>query len=412
MKVAIISQTDAGGGAGLAAGRLHSGLRRTGFESQMLVSALSSQSDCFTNKLPSGNRTVRIGRRILREVLPKLGLRNLDALESFGWARHPEFASCDIVNYHNLHGDFFSYAALPRLTAAKPAVLTLHDMWAFTGHCIYSFECNRWKDGCGACLYLNTYPEIPRDATRIEWKLKKRAFQRSRLSIIAISRWMEQQVRQSYLRNFPIYNIPNGIDLTIFRPLDRTQCRQLLGLPDNKRLILFAAADVTDRRKGMDLLVQALKAISPALKSKTSLLIMGKSVHFRELELGLDVFEMGYVHDDRLKAQIFSAADVFAFPTRADNLPLVLQESMACGTPLVSFDVGGVADLVRQGQTGFLSAAEDSVGFQRNLERILLDADLRSQLGRSCREIAEKEYDILLQVKRYTEVFANVLECE
>ncbi len=405
----MVSQTDAGGGAGLAAGRLHRGLRQAGFDSHMLVSSVSSHSDEFTSTLPLARGSIRIGKRILGQVLPRLGLRNLAAVESFGWVRHPMFTATDVVNFHNLHGEFFSYLALPRLTALRPAVLTLHDMWAFTGHCIYSYDCERWNSGCGACPYPDTYPEIRRDATHQEWRLKRRAFQKSRITIIAISRWMERQVRQSFLQDCSIRLIPNGIDLAIYRPLDRVECRRFLGLPVERNLILFAAADLEDRRKGGDLLLEALRGLSPILKSKTSLVIMGTAAQLADYNLGMEVFPLGYVHDDRLKAQIFSAADVFAFPTRADNLPLVLQESMACGTPLVSFDVGGVSDLVRPGLTGLLAAPEDAANFLRHLETLLSDNALRSSLSHSCRIVAEQEYNVLLQARRYGDVFSGLL---
>lgn len=409
MKIGVVSQTDAGGGAGLAAARLHRGLRQAGFDSRMLVAARSGQSDVFTGALPQAGRVMRLGERALGYLLPKAGLGNLSSLSSFRWAKQPQFAGVDVLNFHNLHGNFFSYMALPRLAAFRPAVLTLHDMWSFTGHCIYSFDCERWKSGCGVCPYPEIYPAIRRDATALEWKLKKRAFTHSRVTIIAISRWIERLVRQSLLGECRIEWIPNGIDLKVFRPLDQRMCRDLLGLPQDRLLVLFAAADMADKRKGGDLLSEALLRLPEALRAKISLVIMGKTKRDTAQGHGMQTFELGYIHDDLLKTQVFSAADLFVFPTRADNLPLVLQESMACGTPLVSFNVGGVPDLVRPGITGLLAEAEDCVGFARHIQALLEDNDLRRKLGHSCRKIAEAEYDVVLQARRYGELFAELL---
>lgn len=410
MKVTIVSQTDSGGGAGLAAGRLHSGLRKIGVQSQMLVASSSIQSDQFTHLLPNGGLPVRIANRFLQASLSRAGLNNLTAVQSFGFGNHPQYAAADIVNFHNLHGGYFNYLALPKLSRHQPVVLTLHDMWPFTGHCIYSYDCERWKIGCGRCPYPKTYPEIHRDATQMELRLKKWAWQKSNMTVIAISRWMERMLRESILKDHPIHYIPNGVDLDVFRPLDRSQCRQLLGLPPDLNLVLFAAADIRDRRKGVDLLIQALAGLSPKLKSRTALVIMGKASDLDLSGIGMETYPLGYIQDDRLKAQVFSAADVFAFPTRADNLPLVLQESMACGTPLVSFDIGGVPDLVRPEVTGLLATAEDARQFGQLIEKILNDSALQTRLSHSCQLIAEREYSLTLQAQRYEKLFQGLME--
>ncbi len=376
----------------------------------MLVASRSSLSGEFTHLLPAGGFPVRIASHFLQTVLPLAGLNNLTALQSFGFGSHPQFASADVVNFHNLHGGYFNYLALPKLVRYKPAVLTLHDMWAFTGHCIYSYNCERWKTGCGACPYPETYPEIRRDATRLELRLKKWAFNKENLTVIVLSRWMEQLVRKSILRNHQILHIPNGVDLDIFRPLDRSQCRQLLGLPMARNLILFAAADLKDPRKGMDLLIQALAGLSAHLKGKTSLVIMGQTNDLDLSGIGMEIYRLGFIQDDRLKAQVFSAADIFAFPTRADNLPLILQESLACGTPVISFDVGGVSDLVRPEVTGLLAPPEEARQFGFFIEKLLSDPALRKRLSYSCREIAEQEYSLTLQAQRYLNTFQGLLE--
>ncbi len=119
--------------------------------------------------------------------------------------------------------------------------------------------------------------------------------------------------------------------------------------------------------------------------------------------------ELGYVSSDRLKSIAYSAADLFLFPTRADNLPLVLQESMACGTPMVSFNIGGVPDLVRPGKTGYLAAPEDAKDFCQGIVLLLTDTALREQLGQNCRAVALAEYPLELQAQRYIEIYRDRL---
>jgi len=126
--------------------------------------------------------------------------------------------------------------------------------------------------------------------------------------------------------------------------------------------------------------------------------------------LELATLNLGYVSSDRLKSIAYSAADLFVFPTRADNLPLVLQESMACGTPMVSFKIGGVPDLVRPGITGYLAEPEDAKDFCNGIVQLLEDQNLRDRMSQQCRAIALKEYPLELQVQRYIELYRQVLQ--
>jgi glycosyltransferase involved in cell wall biosynthesis len=371
----------------------------------MAVASRSKEADERVHFLSRGRR---IPHRALDLLLPRVGLNNNSTLGAFSLPKSPWFAEADVVNYHMLHGGYFNFLALPGLTRKKPGIMTLHDMWAFTGHCVYSLDCERWKQGCGRCPHPNTYPAIKRDATRLERRLKQWAYDHAQLHVVTISTWIDRLARQSILGNLPIHLIPNGIDVDLFRPRDPVECRRLLRLPEDRRLILFAAADMKDRRKGGDLLLRALALLPSTVKKNAGLVIMGRADADLLAAAEVHTYRLGFIHDDLLKAVAYNAVDVFAFPTRADNLPLVLQESMASGTPMVSFAVGGVPDLVRHGETGFIAAPEDVEEFARHLERILTDDKVRSHLGRRCREVALAEYSIGLQAQRYRELFEAV----
>jgi glycosyltransferase involved in cell wall biosynthesis len=119
---------------------------------------------------------------------------------------------------------------------------------------------------------------------------------------------------------------------------------------------------------------------------------------------------LGYISSDRLKSIAYSAADLFIFPTRADNLPLVLQESMACGTPMVSFKIGGVPDLVRPGITGYLAAPEDANDFRNGIVQLLEDKNLRDHMSQKCRAIAVAEYPLKLQAQLYIKLYHQTLQ--
>ena len=282
-------------------------------------------------------------------------------------------------------------------------------MWSFTGHCAYSYECDRWKMGCGKCPHPEVYPAIQRDSTHLEWNLKNWLYNRSNLSIVTPSRWLSEQARQSLLNRFDIHHIPYGIDTQVYKPLDSENCRSVLGISSDKQVLMIGAHDLNDFRKGSDLMLQALKGLPDTLKSSCLLLTLGLGGKDLSERVGIKSLSLGYLTSDQLKAMAFSAADLFIFPTRADNLPLVLQESMACGTPMVSFKVGGVPDLVRPDITGYLANPEDANDFRNGIIKLLMDQKLRKQLAGNCREIAISEYSLELQAQRYMQLYHQVL---
>jgi glycosyltransferase involved in cell wall biosynthesis len=340
-------------------------------------------------------------------------LNYVNHLGTFDIPKHIFFKQADVLNFHNLHFEhlsgYFNYLAIPLLTANKPAILTLHDMWSFTGHCAYSYDCDRWKLGCGRCPYPKTYPEIRRDNTSLEWRLKHWVYGRSNLAIVAPSHWLFEQAKQSMLDRFAIKHIPNGIDTDIFRPLDPETCRSQLGIPVGKYVLMFVAASLKDPRKGGDLMLQILQSLPAALKAKIVLLTLGSKGEMIQENVGLETINLGYVCSDLLKAVAYSAADLFIFPTRADNLPLVLQESMACGTPMVSFKIGGVPDLVRPRISGYLAEPENVEDFRAGILQLLEDHTLRDHMRQHCRAIALQEYSLELQAQRYIELYRQVL---
>jgi glycosyltransferase involved in cell wall biosynthesis len=404
MKILQINQSDIAGGAAIAGYRLHQGLLNQGIDSKLLVGIVKTDSDRVA-VVPSRTRVDNLVRR----VTWRIGFNYVDQISSFDISQHRFYQDADVLNFHNLHTGYFNYLVIPKLTQSKPAIFTLHDMWSFTGHCAYSFDCDRWTIGCGKCPYPDTYPEIKRDNTRLEWKLKDWVYSKSHLTIVTPSKWLSEQAKKSMLNRFPIHHIPNGIDTEAYQPIDAEKCRDILGIAPNKKVLMFGAESLKDSRKGADLLVKALQNLPEALKSEILLLTLGNGSEKTTDLVAIPTLNLGYVSSDRLKSIAYSAADLFIFPTRADNLPLVLQESMACATPMISFKIGGVADLVRPGITGYLAQPEDIQDFSNGIVQLLEDTELRKNLSDNCRKIAIKEYSLELQAKRYIELYKQVL---
>ena len=405
MKILHFNQSDILGGASIAGYRLHQDLLRHGIDSRLLVGNPETEDE----RVAVMPRLQKL-EDLLHRINYHLGLNFIHHIGSFKTLSHAFFKDADILNFHNLHSTPFSYLAISWLTQHKPAIFTLHDMWSFTGHCAYSYDCDRWKIGCGQCPYPKAYPPVQRDNTHLEWMLKSWVYTHSQLAIVTPSRWLAEQAQCSMLKHFPIHHIPHGIETDLYQPLDPVQCKSVLGLPQDKPVLMFGAEKLGDSRKGADLLLQVIQGLPKSLKSEILLLTFGQSGQALAKAAEMEVLSLGYIGGDRLKAIAFSAADLFLFPTRADNLPLVLQESMACGTPMVSFRVGGVPELVRPGVTGYLAEAENVEDFRQGVMHLLEDPALRSQMSQNCRSIALREYPLALQTQRYIELYENVLQ--
>jgi glycosyltransferase involved in cell wall biosynthesis len=400
LNVLHISESDAAGGAARAAYKLHRGLNGEGHRSRMLVGRkVTPDGDIRRLK-----RSVawRAADRAAGEVLDRLALQYVLYPSSFGVATDPWFRQADIVQLHNLHGSYFSFTALPLLSRRRPTVWLLHDQWALTGHVAYSLDCERWRIGCGACPYLEEYPRLPRDTTALLWRLKRAVYARSRLTLVVPSQWLLDLVAASpLLRRFRALRIPNGIDTSLFSPGPRNEARARLDLPAGRRIVFFAAADLQERRKGLHLLLEALRRMAePPL-----LVVAGNGT----VAADVDVRQLGSVTDERLLADAYRAADVFAIPTLADVLTQTAQESIACGTPCVAFDRGGVTEVVRHLETGYQAAFGDAAELARGLETLLGDEALLARLSGRCREVAEQEYSVELQVRRYLDLYEEVL---
>lgn len=404
MNVLQINQSDISGGAAIAAYNLHQELISQGHSSNLLTD---------TNRIDSDFITTVDRRRYIESLSSRLayhlGLNYINLTSTFKLSEHPFYQKADVLNLHSIHGGYFNYLALPKLTRNKPAVFTLHDMWALTGHCSYSFDCDRWESGCGNCPSLSTYPAVARDSTSTEWKLKRWAYNHSNISIVTPSKWLAQLAKQSILNIFPIEVIPNGINTELYKPLDKKTCREALNVPSDKTVLLFAAQSLKDKRKGGDLLLNILKKVNQKVAEGLTLLVLGEHNESLIRDLNIPTVALGYIGGDRIKALAYSAADLFIFPTRADNLPLVIQESMACGTPTVSFDVGGVPELVRPGITGLLAKAEDTTDLSEKIVTLIENEHLRQQMAENCRVIAEAEYSINLQATRYSELYYQIV---
>jgi glycosyltransferase involved in cell wall biosynthesis len=395
----------AGGGGAGSMYRLHLSLRRAGYDSRILCELKTTDSPYVEIKRESTRF-----ESLLKRFASRIGLNDIHRVSSWNLLKLPVCSEADILNFHGMHSDFFSYLALPRITAAKSTVITMRDMWCLTGHCAIFLDCNRWKNGCGHCPGLRNHPAVRRDATRWEWRMKKWAYEHSRLTIVALSNWVADQARQGLLARFPVHVIPNGVDSKALVPLDQEKCRHTLGIPPNKKVIMIAATSLNSLAKGGDLALRALKSLTPTLKSEIVLLTMGRRGDQLTKALDIESLHLGFVENVRLKAMAFSAADLFLFPSRAEAFGQVIIESFACGTPVVSHCIGPIPEIIRHHETGFLAAAENAEEMSQGITMLLEDDDLRERMSKNCRTTAVQEYSLEIEAQRYAALYQNLLQ--
>jgi glycosyltransferase involved in cell wall biosynthesis len=281
-------------------------------------------------------------------------------------------------------------------------------MNALTGGCHFDDDCGRYAIGCGLCPQLGS--NDLNDLSRQVWRRKQFAFERvdaARLHIIALNRWMAEAAQRSpLLAKFPVTIVPNGVDTEVFQPQDRRKAREFLGIPQDRRVVLFAAEAVTNRRKGLALLMAALTQ----LQGSENLLLVSVGRGAPKLSTEIPHLHLAHVDEDHRLAAIYSAADLYVIPSLQDNQPNTVLEAMACGTPVVGFAVGGIPDMVRPGITGLLASAGDVNDLARAITELLRGPDKRASMAAASRRLAVTEYTRELQVDRYVALYWAAFE--
>lgn len=410
MKVSLVGYTD-GFGAGRAAHRLMRALRRNGVDAHMLVVEKVTDDP---HVVPVLGRWAQIigGAYIRLDALPTtLRHRSRPRNWTTGWLPFPGMARAirrakpDVVHLH-----WTGFALTPGQIAklGVPIVWTLHDMAPFTGGCHYDGGCGRYTDGCGACPLLGS--TRPGDITHRTLMRKQRAWRDVPMTIVTPSRWLADCARSSLaFRDKRVEVIANPLDLDVFKPRDRGWCRDLLGLPQDKKVILFGAVAATaDPRKGFDLLCEALRRVAgtPAGRDAVAV-VFGAQEPAEPPDLGLPVRYLGRITDDVALAALYAAADVTVVPSRQENLANAVVESLACGTPVAAFHIGGMPDLIDHGTNGYLARAFEADDLAAGIAD-LLECDT-SVIFRSARASAEGEIDEDSVVNLYLEQMRKLI---
>jgi glycosyltransferase involved in cell wall biosynthesis len=407
MNILIISTSDLHGGAAIASYRLLNALHTQGISAKMLVRDKFSNNpfvikigNSFQNKW---NFYRERGEIFLRNHLSKKYLFDVSiANTGISIVDLPEFREADIIHLHWINQGMLSINEIERIVASgKKIVWTMHDMWSFTGICHHAGECCRYEKSCGLCPYL--VADSRNDLSNFVFRKKQKAYSQGKITFVACSEWLGNLAKKSALtENHSVVSIPNPIDTQIYQSKNKTEVRQQLNLPTDKKIILFAAVKASDKRKGMDYLIEA----SRFLKSQSDdllFLIAGNNGEEIEKKLALPAINAGYISPEKMP-DVYNAADVFVTPSLQENLPNTIMEAMSCGTPCVGFRIGGIPEMIDHQKTGYVAEYKNVEDLAKGICWTLFEANSET-LSANAREKVVKEYGQEKIAKRYIEIY-------
>jgi glycosyltransferase involved in cell wall biosynthesis len=316
----------------------------------------------------------------------------------------------DILHCHNLHGGYFDLRVLSWLSQQVPMVLTLHDIWLLGGHCAHSFDCERWKTGCGHCPNLPVSVPLRRDGSAYNWQRKRKIYAKSRFYVATPSHWLMEKVEQSMLAPAVVESrvIHNGMDLSVFCPADKISVRAELGISQDVKVLFFSAVKA---QKSIWKDYQTLRsAVELLAQSAQPLLFITLGAFEQEEHLGQITIQcVPYQNDPGVVARYYQAADVYIHAARADNFPNTVLEALACGTPVVATAIGGIPEQIDDGETGFLVSPESPEDMAAAIQQLLQDDTLHYQMSIRAAETARQRFDANRMVEDYLEWYQEIL---
>ncbi|SDC57654.1 glycosyltransferase [Halanaerobium congolense] len=322
--------------------------------------------------------------------------------------KYIENNNINLIHLHNIHGYYLDLNLIKYFKKnSLPVVWTFHDPWPFTGSCAYISECNRWQIGCGKCPHIEYYPTNYVDQSKIMWKRKRKLFSSGWEPIIVTpSKWLADKVKISFLKDYKIKVINNGININIFRPRDNTTIRKKLGISSEKKVILFVAADLGDKRKGARYFFEALSY----LKNEDYMVVtIGKKYKKQFKDIDIDIKQLGYIFEKVKLSEIYSMSDLFCITSLDDNFPTTVLESLASGTTVVGFNVGGIPEQI-SGDCGILVESRQSKELSKKIKLLLEDDKLNEEMSKNAREKAVNNYSVEKMVNGYIKVYDELLE--
>ena len=416
MRVLIVNTSEQKGGAAIAASRLMHALRAEGVEARMLVRDTDHPSALVHRVHGHWKGRLRFlwervviwaANRFTRRNLFKVSIANT----GFDITRLPEFQEADVVHLHWINQGFLSLRDLRKiLLSGKRVVWTLHDMWPATAICHHAYACEAYHVVCHDCPFLAAPGRNDLSARVFRQKQRTYGGLHPNLSVVAVSRWLAERVKESaLLGEKPRDIIPNTLSLDNFDLLDRTESRRELGLADRRYILLFGAARIDDPIKGFEFLRAAIECLlrrGDYRRDELHLLLFGqiKDEHLLD-DFPISHTALGLVSDTHLISRLYSAANVTVSTSHYETFGQTMVEAQACGCLPLSFDGSGQADIIDHKENGYLAARLDIENLTDGLEWCLGDGQCIDR--RDLREGVLQRYAPSAIARKYIEVYTR-----
>lgn len=402
MKVLLINTSERYGGAAVAAGRLQEALKNNGVKATMLVrDKQTNRTDVVA--LPHGWRTAWnfVWERVVIWAANRFERDRIFAVDIANTGTDvtalPEFSEADIIHLHWVNQGMLSLRDLGRILASgKPVVWTMHDLWPATGICHYPRQCPSYREaeGCRQCPILRSRKRHGL-AYRV-FQQKMRLYKTGHITFVGCSRWIADMARKSrLLQGQTVVSIPNPINTSLFRPHDKQAARARCGLPQEGRLLLFGSVKITDKRKGIDYLVEACRLLArqkPELRQTMGVVLFGNNSNVEQVStlLPFRTYGLGYIRDEHRLVDIYNAVDLYVTPSLEDNLPNMIMEAMACGTPCVGFNTGGIPEMIDHLHNGYVARYQSAEDLANGICWTLNEGDYQSLSEQAVRKVAAR----------------------
>jgi glycosyltransferase involved in cell wall biosynthesis len=406
MKIAILTHQYSIGGGEVVAFQLAEAMTKAGVE----LYYISGNPPMGEEK--KGITVIRINQKKLQRFIHKYLVKFPGLYRKFGRnIFNKELDSIlsevnpDIINVHGVASTHWDVSCIEICLKHAPVVWTLHDMSSFTGRCGHAHSCKQYITGCTeSCPDLHIPLLIPPKASKLAYNEKNSTIQNNgALSAIVPSKWLYARASEGLWKNKNIEVIPNGILLNKYKPIDKSTSRDYFKISEDFPVIMTAASNLNYKHKGNDILCRALSMVNEPI----TLIAAGHG----SIEINSDkvtVVNLGFLTSNEM-SYAFSAADIFVLPSLAENHPMVFIEAIACGTPVIAFPTTGLLDCVIPKKTGWLCNEVSGESLANTINIAINDVKSENTTF-ECREVAESEYDITLQVKCYLSFFEKEIE--
>ena len=416
MRVLIINTSERRGGAAIAANRLMESLKNRGIKAKMLVRDKQTDQISVVGLNRSWWKIWQfIWERIIIWKANHFKKHHLFAVDIANTGTDitilPEFQQADVIHLHWVNQGMLSLNDIQRiLRSGKPVVWTMHDMWPCTGICHHARDCEKYQQECHHCPYL--YKGGKKDLSNQVFKRKKEIYQLAPITFVTCSQWLKKRAEQSaLLKGHTVINIPNPINTNLFKPRNQQEARKACGLPADKKLLLFGAFKITDKRKGIDYFIRSCQILVqqyPQLKDEWGVVVYGN--HSEELKplLPFEVYPLNYISNEKELVHVYNAADIFVTPSLEENLPNTIMEAMACGTPCVGFQVGGIPEMIDHLHNGYVAEYKSVEDFANGIHWVLNEGEYESLSEEACRKVVSSYSEDTI-AKKYIDTYNKII---